>query len=99
MATVGVAVSITLDSGEDMCQDIRIVLGACAPIPMRAKQAEEVLRGKKVTDSLLKEAGQIAAQEADPISDISASEEYRRELVKILVKRVGKEALARAKQA
>jgi carbon-monoxide dehydrogenase medium subunit len=99
MATVGVAVSITLDSGEDMCQDIRIVLGACAPIPMRAKQAEEVLRGKEVTDSLLKEAGQIASQEADPISDISASEDYRRELVKILVKRVGKEALARAKQA
>jgi carbon-monoxide dehydrogenase medium subunit len=99
MTTVGVAVSITLGSGEDMCQDIRIVLGACAPIPMRAKQAEEVLRGKKVTDSLLREAGQIASQEADPISDIAASEEYRRELVKVLVARVGKEALTRAKQA
>jgi carbon-monoxide dehydrogenase medium subunit len=66
---------------------------------MRAKQAEEVLRGKKITDHLLKEAGQTAAQEAEPISDISASEEYRRELVKILVARVGNEAFARAKQA
>jgi carbon-monoxide dehydrogenase medium subunit len=99
MATVGVAVSITLESGDGTCQDVRIVLGACAPVPMRAKQAEEVLRCKKITDSLLKEAGQIASQEADPISDISASEEYRRELVKVLVKRVGREALARAKQA
>jgi carbon-monoxide dehydrogenase medium subunit len=99
MATVGVAVSMTLDSDEDMCRDIRIVLGACAPTPMRAKQAEEVLRGKKMTDSLLKEAGQIASQEAEPISDISASEEYRRELVKVLVARMGKEALARARQA
>lgn len=99
MATVGVAVSITLGSGEDMCQDTRIVLGACAPIPMRAKQAEEVLRDKKVTDSLLREAGEIASTEVEPISDILASEEYRRELVKVLVKRVGKEALARAKQA
>jgi carbon-monoxide dehydrogenase medium subunit len=99
MATVGVAVSVTLDSGDDVCKDVRIALGACASIPMRAKQAEEVLRGQQITDHLLKEAGQIASQEAEPISDIVASEEYRRELVKVLVKRVGKEAWARAKQA
>jgi len=99
LATVGVAVSITLSSGDGICDDVRIALGASAPTPMRAKQAEEVLRGKKITNNLLKEAGQIASTEAEPISDIYASEEYRRELVKVLVKRVGKEALARAKQA
>jgi len=99
LATVGVAVSIILSSSNSACQDVRIALGASAPTPMRAKQAEEVLRGKKITDALLTEAGQIASTEADPISDIYASEEYRRELVKVLVKRVGKEALARAKQA
>ena len=99
LATVGVAVSITLSSNDGICQDVRIALGAAAPTPIRAKQAEAVLRGKKITDVLLKEAGQIASTEAEPISDIYASEEYRRELVKVLVKRVGKEALARAKQA
>jgi len=99
LATVGVAVSIILSSSNSACQDVRIALGASAPTPMRAKQAEEVLRGKKITDALLTEAGQIASTEVDPISDIYASEEYRRELVKVLVKRVGKEALARAKQA
>jgi carbon-monoxide dehydrogenase medium subunit len=98
LATVGVAVSITLGSSDGMCSDVRIGLGAVAPAPMRAKQAEEVLRGKKITDALLKEAGEIASTEAEPISDIQASEEYRRELVKVLVKRVGKEALANAKQ-
>jgi carbon-monoxide dehydrogenase medium subunit len=97
LATVGVAVSITLASGDGICQDIRIALGASAPIPMRAKQAEEVLRGKKITDNLLKEAGEVASTEAQPISDIAASEEYRRELVRVLVARIGKEALARAK--
>lgn len=99
IATVGVAVSVTLASGDGKCRDARIVLGACGPTPMRAKQAEEVLRGKKITDKLLKEAGRVASQEAEPISDISASEEYRRELAKVLVARVGKEALARARQA
>ncbi len=99
MATVGVAVSITLGLREDLCKDCRIVLGACAPTPMRAKQAEEVLRGRVITDDLLKQAGKIASREADPISDISASEEYRRELVKVLVARVGREALVRAREA
>jgi carbon-monoxide dehydrogenase medium subunit len=97
MATVGVAVSITLASMGGHCEDVRIALANAAPKPLRAKQAEELLRGKKITDNLLKEAGEIASTEADPISDIHASAEYRQELLKVLVERVGKEALARAK--
>jgi carbon-monoxide dehydrogenase medium subunit len=99
LATVGVAVSVTLGAGDGVCQDARIALGASAPAPMRAKKAEAVLKGKKITDALLKEAGETASAEAEPISDIQASEEYRRELVKVLVRRVAKEALARAKSA
>jgi carbon-monoxide dehydrogenase medium subunit len=99
LATVGVAVSVTLGTGDGVCQDVRIALGASAPAPMRAKKAEAVLKGKRITDALLKEAGKAASAEAEPISDIQASEEYRRELVKILVGRVAKEALARAKSA
>lgn len=98
-AIVGVAVSITLKSDDGVCDDVRIALGASAPTPMRAKQAEEVLRGKKITDDLLNKAGETAMAEAKPISDISASDEYRRELVKVMVAQVGNEALARAKQA
>jgi len=99
LATVSVAVSVTLGAGDGVCQDIRIALGAAAPTPMRAKKAEAVLKGKKITDALLKEAGKAASAEAEPISDIQASDEYRRELVKVLVARVAKEALARAKSA
>jgi carbon-monoxide dehydrogenase medium subunit len=99
LATVGVAVSVTLGAGDGVCQDVRIALGAAAPMAMRAKKAEAVLKGKKITDALLAEAGEVASTEAEPISDIAASEEYRRELVKVLVKRMGNEALARAKKA
>jgi carbon-monoxide dehydrogenase medium subunit len=98
MAIVGVAISITLTSKDGHCEDVRIVLGNSAPRPMRAKRAEELLRGKKITDSLLKESGEIASTETEPISDIHASAEYRQELVKVLVKRVGTEALSRAKK-
>jgi aerobic carbon-monoxide dehydrogenase medium subunit len=96
MATVGVAAFVALDD-EDKCKDIRIALGASAPKPMRAQKAEAVLKGKKITDALLARAGKAASEEAEPVTDINASEEYRRELIKVLVKRMVGEALARAK--
>lgn len=99
LATVSVAASVTLGSGDGVCQNVRIALGAAAPTAIRAKKAEKVLKGKKITEALLSEAGEVAATETEPISDIAASEEYRRELVKVLVPRMTKEALARAKKA
>jgi carbon-monoxide dehydrogenase medium subunit len=99
LALASVAMSITLDEDKKTCRDVRIALGGVAPAPMRAKKAEDVLRGKKISDALLVEAGQAASEEASPTADIQASEEYRRELVKVLLKRVGIEALARAKKA
>jgi len=99
LALASVAMSITLDKDKKTCSDVRIALGGVAPAPMRAKNAEAILKGKKITDALLTEAGQAASEEASPTADIQASEEYRRDLVKVLVKRVGNEALARAEKA
>jgi len=98
-AIVSTTVSITLDASNEKCKDARIVLGAVAPAPMRAKRAEKVLVGREIKDSLLQEAAQIASEEAEPVSDMHASDEYKRELVKVLVKRVGKEALEKAGMA
>ena len=98
LATVSVGATVTLGAG-DVCQDIRLALGAVAPTPLRPKKAEAILKGKKPTDALLAQAGEAAAKEADPISDIYASEEYRRELIKVLVPRLTKEAMANAKKA
>ena len=99
LALASVAVLITLDEKKETCSDVRIALGGVATAPMRAKNAEDILKGKKITDALLAEAGQVASEEASPTTDVQASEEYRRDLVKVLVKRVGNEALARAKKA
>ncbi len=99
MPTVGVAVSIQLTSVDGNCEDARIALGAASPTPVRANKAEDLLKGKIITDELLAEAGEIASTECEPVADIHASAEYRCELVKVLVKRVGKEALTRAQKA
>ena len=64
-----------------------------------ARQRNIELVSSMTADDLLREAGVVASTEADPISDITASAEYRRDLLKVLVARVGKEALARAKRA
>jgi carbon-monoxide dehydrogenase medium subunit len=71
LAVAGVASSITVSDGT--CQDVRIVLGAVAPTPMRARQAEQVLRGNKISQELIAEAGRVAAVESKPINDIGAA--------------------------
>lgn len=94
---VSVAASITMDDGGAVCKDARIVLGAAAPTPIRAKKAEKLLMGKKIDDGLLEKVSQKASEEADPVPDIHATEEYRRHLVKALTKKIVKKAWKQAK--
>jgi carbon-monoxide dehydrogenase medium subunit len=95
MGIVGAAVSITLGAG-NVCQDARIALSNCAPIPLRAKEAEKRLIGKKINDALLAEAGEVASAETNPISDVHGSAEYKKEMAKVFVRRVAARALERA---
>jgi carbon-monoxide dehydrogenase medium subunit len=99
MGIVGAAVSITLRPGDGVCENVRIALGSAASVPLRARKAEKVLIGKVINDALLAEAGQVASAEANPPSDVHGSAEYRREMVKVFVKRVARIALERAKAA
>ena len=80
LATVGVAVLCVRD-------EVRIALGAVAPVPVRAIKTEELLEGKTIDKSLLEKAGKSALTEVSPISDIRSSQEYREEIIKVLVRR------------
>jgi CO/xanthine dehydrogenase FAD-binding subunit len=93
----GAAALVSLEDG--VCKNVKIALSAVAPIPMRAVKAEEILKGKPLNDKLIEQAAQMASTEADPITDMHASDEYRRELVKVLVSRATKMALERAQAA
>lgn len=85
LATVGVAVSLTLDGA--VCRRIRIVLGAVAPTPIRAKKAEATVVGHALDDSLIEAAAETAMEESRPISNIRGSAAYRREMVRVLTAR------------
>ena len=94
---VSVATSITLDDDGLGCKDARIVLGAAAPTPKRAKEAEQLLVGQKLDDGLLDQVGDKASEEAEPVADIHATEAYRRQLVNALTKKMVKKAYEQAK--
>jgi len=86
-ATVTVAVSL-LRKRSGKCAEVRIGLGSVAPIPMRALEAENLLRGKVATKELIADVASAAALEADPASDAQASEQYRRDMTAVWVRRV-----------
>ncbi len=94
---LGAGVLISLEEDMATCAKARICLGVAAPTPLRCLQAEEYLEGKVVDESTLEETGKIAAAESKVRDSIRGVAWYRREMVGVLVKRMGLKALERAK--
>jgi carbon-monoxide dehydrogenase medium subunit len=92
-ATVGVA--ITLQANNGTCEDVRLALNSVASTIVRAKEAEAALRGKPINDVTLRQMAEVTITEVDPMDDNRGSAEYKREMVKVLVRRAAQEALGR----
>jgi len=93
---LGVAVQVSLEADMKTCLDARIGLGVLAPIPMRAKNAEAILKGKKLDDKVLREAGTAAAKECKARDSVRGRAWYRKDMVEVLVRRMAKLAIERA---
>lgn len=85
LALLGAAVNIAIDEKKDRVNYIRIGLTTAAPVPFVAIKAETYLQGNVLTSETINEAGKLAAQEAKPRSSWRCSEEYRRDVFRILV--------------
>ena len=83
LAFVGVAVLIELEE-DDRISKARIALGAVAPTPIRIPSVEKQLGGRMLSLESASEYGEMAAQSCKPISDLRASADYRREMVREL---------------
>jgi carbon-monoxide dehydrogenase medium subunit len=86
LAYIGVAVAYNLGS-DKKCDGVRIVLGAVAPTPIRARKSEALLEGKILTEEFAAKVGDEAARESKPISDVRSSADYRRAMVGVMTKR------------
>ncbi len=96
LAFVGVAAAAEVSPDGRKCRRARMALGSVAPTPRRAPKAETILEGQTVSAKLIDEAAKAAASESRPISDLRASEDYRREMTRVLARRALREAFRRA---
>jgi carbon-monoxide dehydrogenase medium subunit len=87
LAYVGVAVALVTEGNDNVCREARIALGAVSPVPMRARKAEAVLVNADINEDSAERAGEAAASECAPISDVRASAAYRRQMVRVNTRR------------
>lgn len=90
IAVVGAAARLSVD-GDGLIESVRIALTAVAPTCVRAEAAEEALRG--ATAEAFRDAAELAVEAAVPISDVRASEGYRRAQIAVVVRRALERAL------
>lgn len=94
-AIVGAAASLRIEGGR--CLDPRVVVFGAADRAMRCPDAEAAVAGQPASEAVFEAAGaRVAESLEDPISDVHASSEYRRDLARVLVRRVLVEAAGRA---
>ncbi|MBC8146444.1 MAG: xanthine dehydrogenase family protein subunit M [Bacteroidetes bacterium] len=101
-ASISVASAVTfITINNGVCVDAKIVIGAVAPTPFVSESASKILIGAKIHDlindsDVLNQAGDAAVDESEPLTDIRGSADYRKKLIKVLVKRTIKKAASRA---
>jgi carbon-monoxide dehydrogenase medium subunit len=93
-AVVAAVAAVDVEAGR--CREARIVLGGVDELPVRAREAEQLLAGAELGDGALAEAAATAAAEIDPVGDLHGSAEYRRRLADVLVRKALEEAIADA---
>lgn len=87
VSVVSAAVAVEHD-GRRRCRAAHIALGAVAPRPMRAQEAEESLRDEALTPERIAEAARLSAAATHPIDDIRATASYRRRVTQVIVRRL-----------
>jgi CO/xanthine dehydrogenase FAD-binding subunit len=95
-AIVGVAAVLWLDG--ERIRDARLGMAGVGGRPIKARNAEAVLKGNSPDKELFIHAAELAAEQCDPNSDLRASADYRRELVKVFVRRALSMSVERARQ-
>ena len=86
IAAIAIAVGARRDGA--VLRDVRVAFGAVAPTPIRAPRTEAALEGRAPDEATLEAVIEAALEEIHPISDVRASDWYRRELVHNMLKRI-----------
>ena len=82
-----VSVAVVAERQNGVCENLRVVVGAVAGTPQQVTPAEDLARGREITEDLAREIGRAYAEAIDPISDMRGSDWYRRQVIEVLVRR------------
>lgn len=91
--TVNVAAVVSKEQ-DGTCKDVRIVLGAAGVTPIRAKDAEDALRGKQLTDENIRAAAVLVKDAVDPLEDFRGSADYKTDMAEVFARRAVEQAMA-----
>ena len=97
IAMIGVAALITLRPGDNTCEEARLALATAAPTPIRCKEAEQGLTGKKLDKETIESAAETASGEASPRTSWRSTEAYRRDMIRVLTRRAIQGAIDKIK--
>ena len=92
-ATVSVAAIVDADENNN-CRDIRIVLGASGVTPIRAKEAEALLRQRPLTEESIRASAATVKDAVDPLDDFRGSADYKRQMAEVFTRRAVTQAIA-----
>jgi len=100
ISVASVAVSVSIEN--DMITEANMVIGACAPTPMKIPSAMKELVGNDINElkkgsTQLNKVGDLAASEVKPIDDIRGSADYRKNIVKTITQRAVLKAIENIK--
>ena len=91
--TVSVAAVVSKEQ-DGACKNVRIVLGSVGVTPIRAKDAEDALRGKPLTDENIRAAVSLVKDAVDPLEDFRGSAEYKTDMAEVFARRAVEQAMA-----
>ena len=95
-AIVGVGTCLRLNP-DRTCRSIRVGICGAAPVPVRLTAIENTLKGKAVDDAFIEAVADAAYETAhDPVAELHADADYKREMVRVFTRRAVKTALERA---
>ena len=85
ISIVNAAASLSMDG--KVCRKCRLAVGSVAPVPLRLPGVEKVVEGQEIDQELLDRVGEMVEDAVSPITDVRSTEEYRRAISGVLVKR------------
>lgn len=91
LAVVNIAVLLEME--EERCRKARVAAGSVAHVPLRLSKVETLLENASISEKIIQEAQALALDCVSPITDVRGTEEYRREIVSVYIKRALKKAL------